>query len=180
MDYRQTSDTIKDIIMSATPANSDTARFAELDAVEKNREAIVSHMKHGYNQGTEHILTNKEFEYASKEYKNMVYTTEGEVSGVHDKIKVVEKQIKIASDELTKAETTESVLKVIAVAVCMSTLIYFMGSGNSIVHFFALLVLTGGFLYALSLNDRLPMRSNRKPEFPHNNNKWWTSTTPEQ
>lgn len=181
MDYKQTSETIKDIIKSATPANSNTSRFSELDGIDKNRESIVSHLKHGYSKETEHILTSKEFEYASKDYKNMIVSSEGELGSVQDKVKQVEKQIKLASDELTRAEANEQVLKVLAITVSLVAVLYFIGSGHTIVHFFALLVLVGGFLFAIHLNNTLPqVTSKHKPEFPHNNNKWWTSTTPEQ
>lgn len=178
MDFFGKTQKIEDIIKAAGVENGTTSKYTDLNPVEEDREQIVSHLKHKFQETSGDVLAGREFELAEQTNRNLLVSVAGKSANIKRKIKEVEMTVDVRKDELKKAKETEEILMVFALIVGIIVVLYLIGSSFSGVHIVAIFIAIAGVVYLFYLRNEDTPRKHTEPDIPaKGNNKWWTSTT---
>lgn len=175
MDFFKKNQSIEEIIKSAGVENGTASKYTDINPIEQDREDIVSHLKHKFQETTGNVLAGREFELADQTNKNLLISATSQSATIKRKIKEVQVVVDVRKDELKKAKENEEILMVFALIVGVIVVLYLIGSNFSGIHIVAIFVGIAGVVYLMYL--RSP-RTHTEPHIPpKGNNKWWISTT---
>jgi hypothetical protein len=149
MDYGELSTQVESIIKSAGGEGGTTTKYSEIATIDGQRELVVSHLKHVYDDGTRDTINAKEVENIASEYNNLETTISNSVSEVRGKLKSADKDVANAKIELRKKENLRDVLKILVILMAIVAVLYILGGSSIWVHVVVLLVLIGGAGYIL-------------------------------
>lgn len=149
MDYSQLSTQVETIIKSAGGEGGTTTRYNEIMNIDGQRDVVVTHLKHVYDDGTTNMVNTKEVANVAHEYKNLETTLSSSVAEVRGKLRSADQNVSKAKVELRKKEKVRDVLKILAITLAIVAVLYLVGGTWSWIHVPVLLVLLGGFGYAI-------------------------------
>jgi Flp pilus assembly protein TadB len=149
MDYGELSTQVESIIKSAGGEGGTTTKYSEIATIDGQRELVISHLKHMYDNGTRDTINAKEVENIASEYKNFETTISNSVSEVRGKLKSADKDVANAKIELRKKENLRDVLKILVILMAIVAVLYILLGSSLWVHVAVLIVLLGGAGYVL-------------------------------
>jgi hypothetical protein len=149
MDYEKLSTEVESVIKSAEGQGGISARYSEIATIDGQRELVVSHLKHVYDDGTRDTINAKEVENIAGEYNNLETTISNSVSEVRGKLKSADQHVSNAKLELRKKENLRDILKILVILMAIVAVLYILLGSSLWVHVAVLIVLLGGAGYVL-------------------------------
>ena len=149
MDYAQLSTNVESIIKTAGSEGGTTSRYNEIMNIDGQRDVVVTHLKHVYDDGTTNMVNAKEVANIANEYKNLETTMSSSVADVRGKVRSADQNVSNAKLELEKKEKVRDLLKILVITLSIVAVLYLLGGSSTWVHLIVLTVLLGGVGYAL-------------------------------
>jgi hypothetical protein len=149
MDYGELSTQVESVIKSAGGEGGISARYSEIATIDGQRELVVSHLKHVYDNGTRDTINAKEVDNIASEYNNLETTISNSVSEVRGKLKSADQHVSNAKLELRKKENLRDILKILVILMAIVAVLYILLGSSLWVHVAVLIILLGGAGYLL-------------------------------
>jgi Flp pilus assembly protein TadB len=149
MDYGELSTQVESIIKSAGGEGGTTTKYSEIATIDGQRELVISHLKHVYDNGTRDTINAKEVDNIASEYNNLETTISNSVSEVRGKLKSADQHVSNAKLELRKKENLRDILKILLILMAIVAVLYILLGSSLWVHVAVLIVLLGGAGYVL-------------------------------
>lgn len=149
MDYATIANTIRNVVKTAVPENSDTAKYAQIPELDKQREIIVSHLKANYDAETNQQLSAKEFVDTAKTHANLRISEEGDREDIDRKIKHLESSIQANKEALEQSLKVRRILQILLATSAIVLGLYIVGGSFRFIHTLAFFTLLAGLMVAM-------------------------------